>query len=224
MKAKVDSAIKTGQYRPDIETSKPGEIEAVVEIIVKSKEGAVKERRVMKSKSYVRHFLELLMVQMLMIPEQAPMQMQEVSGEIRDVALSCYNFAANAGIGDDGFGLVVGTGNTVPDIDDYALESKIANGMGAGQMQYGNVAFGLPTSSGSVSHFTITRDFANASGATITVNEIGLYVKGSSAMVHEYSQRVYTHPILVIRDVIAGGIDVANGDTLTVNYRQQAIV
>jgi hypothetical protein len=29
---------------------------------------------------------------------------------------------------------------------------------------------------------------------------------------------------MTIRDVIAGGIDVLNGETLTVNYRQQATV
>ncbi|GAH73195.1 unnamed protein product, partial [marine sediment metagenome] len=45
-----------------------------------------------------------------------------------------------------------------------------------------------------------------------TVNEIALYFKG------------VTYNLMAIRDVIGGGIAVPDGQTLTVNYREQAVV
>ena len=41
----------------------PGEVGAILELIVTDKDGKVTERRVMKSKSFVRQFLELLWIQ-----------------------------------------------------------------------------------------------------------------------------------------------------------------
>ncbi|GAH71984.1 unnamed protein product, partial [marine sediment metagenome] len=73
-------------------------------------------------------------------------------------------------------------------------------------------------SDASVSQFTITRNFSNAAvGGDITVNEIGLYVKG-------YDTEDDTYYFMIIRDVIAGGIAVPDGQTLTVNYREQVQV
>ncbi|GAI66501.1 unnamed protein product, partial [marine sediment metagenome] len=55
-----------------------------------------------------------------------------------------------------------------------------------------------------------------ANGGAITVNEIALYVKG-----YKYNVTYY---FMIIRDVIAGGIAVPAGQTLTVNYREQAAI
>ena len=40
----------------------------------------------------------------------------------------------------------------------------------------------------------------------------------------KYNQSWDTAYFLIIRDVISGGIDVPNGQTLTVNYREQAAI
>jgi hypothetical protein len=117
-------------------------------------------------------------------------------------------------------GIIVGTGNTAPTVTDYKIETLIAHGAGAGQLQYGAVTFGAPASDATTSQYTITRNFANASGGGITVNEIGLYVNNqiiaSVYTIHSY--------FMWLRDVIAGGILVNNGQTLTVNYRPQAVI
>jgi hypothetical protein len=88
-------------------------------------------------------------------------------------------------------------------------------------MQYGALTFGAPsTDNVSIAQFTITRNFANSSGASITVNEIGLYVQ--SYKLNGGPQGVGY--FMTIHDVISGGIAVPNGQTLTVNYRPQTQV
>lgn len=224
MDAKVKATKKVEVKRPDHELFLPGEVGAVLELKVKRKDGSIREHRVMKSKSYVRQFLELLLVQMNMVPESHPMSIRDTGNNLREIAFSNWTFGSNAPVGDDTYGIMVGTGTTAPTIDDYKLEAQIAHGTGAGQMQYGDVAFGLPTASGSVSHFTVTRDFANASGGTITVNEIALYVRALSSEPGYYYKRESIWAFMIIRDIITGGIDVPDGETLTVNYRQQAAI
>lgn len=197
----------------------PGEVGAVLELTVKDKDGKVTEKRVLKSKSFVRQFLELLWVQSFQIPETGPYSVRDTGNTLRGIQGCGFSFACDAAIGDDTLGIIVGTGNTAPTISDYVIETLIDHDAApptAGDLQYGAVTFGAPASDATTSQFTITRDFANASGGAITVNEIGLYVEGWI-----FSTAYY---FMIIRDVIAGGIAVPNGETLTVNYREQAVV
>ena len=207
----------------------PGEVGAVLELTVKDKEGKVTEHRVLKSGSFVRQFLELLYTQVAGVyywkndqPYQFPVvQVINTSGMRKPVFAYEGIFDCAAAAADQTKGIMVGTGTTAPTIDDYHLETRIIHGSGAGQLQYGGVAFGLPASDPTTSQFTITRNFANASGASITVNEIGLYVRARAVT---YGGSYEDHYFMVIRDVISGGIVVPNGQTLTVNYREQAVV
>lgn len=214
VKAKPDAKIiKEGEI-PHLLV--PGEMGAVLELIVKDKDGKVTEKRTLKSKSFVRQFLELLWIQAFNILETAPYGVRDTSNVVRNICNSAYSFAANGGPGITTHGIVVGAGTTAPTINDYALVALITHGVASGQLQYSAVTFGAPASDATTSQFTITRDFANASGASITVNEIGLHVKG-----YIYNSTYY---FLVIRDIVAGGIAVPNGQTLTVNYREQVVV
>lgn len=194
----------------------PGEVGAILELTVKDKNGKITDRRVMRSKSFVRQFLELLWVQAFQIPEVAPYSVRVTGNTLQDICESAYTFATDAPAGNTTFGIIVGTGTTAPTIDDYAIETLITHGVGAGQLQYSAITFGAPASDTTTSQFTITRDFANGSGGAITVNEIALYVEAYLS--------TKTYYLMVIRDVIAGGISVPDGQTLTVNYREQAVV
>lgn len=117
------------------------------------------------------------------------------------------NFSIKAGAGALTTGIVVGTGDTAVDADDYVMETIIAHGIGAGQLEYGvaNIAGGqfiAPQYSGSSGHFSANRQFANNSGGTITVKEIGMYaVMGCIA-----------------RDVLVSAQDVADGQAMVVTY------
>ena len=211
--------------QPDQEIFLPGEVGSVLEWTVKRADGSIREQRTIKSKSFVKQFLDLWIVQALNAPDVNSMRVRDTGNALREICFSHLTFAANASTGDITFGIVVGTGNVAPIISDYALGVQIAHGTGVGQIQYGNVAFGLPASDAASSHFTVTRDFSNASGGDITVNEIGLYVKGQESNgIFPWSSTVTTRYFMTIRDLIVGGIVVPNGETLTINYRLMAQV
>jgi hypothetical protein len=217
-----------GLHDPDKVIFEPGEIGAVLEWTVKRRDGTVREHQIKKAESYVRQFMDLLLVQMMGITEVYPLPILDTLGLEKDIAHSSLNFDCAAVANTDSYGIVVGNGATPPTINNNALENKISHGAGAGQLQYGGVAFGLPTSNLTSSHFTVTRDFANASGNTIVVYEIGLYVKGDMPVMQpgstnrgNDSYRPTVSYFCTIRDVILAGISILNGETLTVNYRQQ---
>ena len=195
-----------------------GEVGAVLELQVRDEDGRVTEKRVLKSESFVRQFLEFLWVQMQWLPGVGATSIRSLNDAYEASVWGEFkNLDANAGIGVTGRGILVGTGTTAPAVDDYKMETQIAHGTGAGQLEYSAVTFGAPTSDATTSQFTVTRNFANNSGGDITVNEIGLAVCSYQSGNAEHNQ-------LVVRDVIAGGIAVPNGQTLTVNYRIQAVV
>lgn len=206
---------------PDKDLVLPGELGATIEwLVTDTKSGEIKKHvGPMRSESYVEQFIRLLWIWWGSLLETiTDFQVTDTSGVERTVGMTFEGWSAIALANDALFGIVVGTGNTAPDITDSALETKIAHGVGAGQLQYGMVTFAAPASDATTSQFTITRNFANGSGGNITVNEIGLYVKFP----------VYYTPNLLyfmtIRDVVAGGIVVLNGQTLTVNYRPQTVI
>jgi hypothetical protein len=228
-KIKCDGAI--GLHEPAKELFQPGEIGVVLEWQIKRADGRVREQRIKKGESYVRQFLDLLLVQMQGITEVSPLSLVDTLGLEKEIAQSSLNFECAAATNIDSYGIVVGTGSNLPGIGDNALENQIVHGAGPGQLQYGGVAFGLPTSNLNTSHFTVTRDFANASGETIVVYEIGLYVKGDMPVLQpgttdrgNDSSRPTASYFCTIRDVILPGINVLNGETLTVNYRQQCVI
>lgn len=190
----------------------PGEVGAILELTVSNKDGKVTEKRVLKSKSFVRQFLELLWVQAFPIPEVVTYSVRDTGNILRAICESGFIFACNAAAADVTLGIIIGTGAVAPTINDYVIGTIIPNAT----MNYGGVTFGTPASDATTSQFTITRNFANVSGGAVTVNEIALYVKG-----YKYNTAYY---FMTIRDVIAGGIAVPNGQTLTVNYRLQAAI
>jgi len=190
----------------------PGEVGAVLELIVKDKDGKVTDNRVMRSKSFVRQFLELLWVVMNDLPTSVTFNVRDTSNTLRDLENSYTTFRCDGAAGVVTTGIIVGTGVVAPTINDFAIGTIIAHGVGAGQLQYSDTIIASAASDATTSQVTITRNFANASGGAITVNEIALYVEGSTGY------------FMTIRDVIVGGILVPNGQTLTVNYREQVVV
>lgn len=205
---------------PDKVILEEGEIGAVLEITVKRADGTIREQWSKKSESFTRQFLDLLIVQMGGVDPRAGIEIRDITNTLVNIGMSPQTLDSNALVNDDTFSIVVGTGNTAPTITDYAIETKIAHGAGAGQLQHSLTAFGLPTSNATQSHFTITRDFSNASGGDITVNEIGLYQRAREVGIalNAASSRAL-HIFLTIRDTIVGGIVIGNGETLTINYR-----
>ena len=198
---------------------KEGELGAMLDFTVIDKDGKIISNVTKKAESYVQQFLQLMLINMLptyvngfVVPGTFLNTSGAGTNPVRDGSI--FNVAAASN--DPTYGIVVGIGTTAVTITDYALETPIAHGTGSGQLQYGGVSFGAPSANITTSQLTITRNFANNSGGSITVNEIALYCQCNTyGGLCRY---------MIIRDVIAGGIVVANGQTLTVNYRPQAAI
>jgi len=121
---------------------------------------------------------------------------------------STQNLLVSSTTGDITQGLVVGSGDTAVDIEDYSLETIIANGTSAGQLQYSAVTFGAPTETSTVAKFIVTRTFTNGSGGDVTIKEIGLIGRGN-------------YDSLLIRDVLTSPETIAHTEKITFNYTLQ---
>lgn len=127
-------------------------------------------------------------------------------------SIDYHTLRCTAGAGNANYGIVVGRDNSPVDITDYALVSKCAHGTGANEFGYGGpVSFNLASDEES-NTLIATRTFANNSGGSIVVKELGLIV---------YNDTGY---FLILRDVIVGeGFTVLNTEELTINYKIKAI-
>ncbi len=81
---------------------------------------------------------------------------------------------ANAAINDDLFGLLVGTGTTAAAKDDDSIETKIADGTGAGELEHAVMVISAATAISGGYRVTLSRQFDNNSGGDITVKECGI--------------------------------------------------
>lgn len=213
MKQQVKLIQEAKQIKPDKKAMLPGEFGCMLELTVHKPDGEVTEHRRLKSKSFVRQFLEILWMQCynpssILAGGTHP---KDTGNVARSVDQASGNFSAVAAAGIVINGIVVGTGTDAVTVNDYKLKTLIAHGIAAGQLQYSAMTFGAPADDGTTSQFRLTRDFTNGTGATITVKEIGLDVIASG------------YYFLAIRDVIIP-IDVPAGEILTINYEEQATI
>ena len=228
MEAKIEIGVEARVVStPEIlKQFKQGEIGAVLDWQIRDAHGNITSSGIKKSESFTRGFFDLLMAKLLGATHVQNLSVTDINNVLREIGNSRYMFACDAAIGSVSTGIIVGTGNAAPTISDYKIQTIIAHDSGAhgaGTLQYSAVTFGAPSSDSTTSQFTITRNFANGTAGSITVNEIALYVKGTAwdYWADSTGQEV---DVMTIRDVIVGGLAVPAGQTLTVNYRPQAVV
>jgi hypothetical protein len=123
----------------------------------------------------------------------------------------------------DNIGIVIGTGNTAVTPQDYALGTKIAHGGAASQMRYGGQEILAPTFSDPNGSMVLRRLFENASGGSITVNEVGIYAP-AGYKVYTSDYHYYCYEFCVARDVVSPGIAIADTEWLKVTYTVQITV
>lgn len=113
-------------------------------------------------------------------------------------------------------GIVVGTSNTPFSIDQYIMGALVANGTGSGQLSYAIQNYAVPVLSGSDILLTLSRDIANNSGGTITLNEVGLY----GYPIYNGSDQT---TVLFLRDVI-DATPLETGKVLNLQYTLKTTV
>jgi hypothetical protein len=169
----------------DIIYQKPSTIQLLHRIDIYDKTGKlVKTTGDRKSHSFVLQFLQILELHMAHIYSSNPdgVTVKDTDGNNRTWSYTSSQYVANtlaveAPSTDDSYGILVGTGTTAPTLDNYALETKITHGSGSGQLQYGATSVAAAAIVGSNVDMVISRTFINASGASITIREVGLALR-----------------------------------------------
>lgn len=117
-----------------------------------------------------------------------------------------------AGPAIDTFGILVGTGVNANSFEDFALQTKVANGTGAGQMSYVQSELAVQAYDGGTLTMTVAhaRFFNNNSGGDIGINEVALASNGLTGGGNLYA--------IVTRDKLGGTVTVLNTGQLKVTY------
>ena len=185
--------------------------ETYYRLIIRNKKGEiVKDTGLIPSHSYLLQFMQFMYGRFRPISNVNGKDVDGAQTHIVDTS-SLNSNRLDAGVGDDTFGLVVGTnaGSTPEANDNYVLDTKILNtAVGeAGKLYYQSVTFVAPTANGGNVDFDITRTWLNETGSPITVKEIGMICKNITDTKYH----------LLLRDVVSDEV-VADGYTLTLVY------
>jgi len=174
-------------------------------VVVTDKKGKELKRISAPSESYVQQWNQILNA----FTSAANKTIKDTGGINRDGTPDTSNFSANAGAGEDKYGIRVGKGTTAVAITDYALESPLGEGVGLNQLQHQAMTFTEPSVAGSTCSFTAKRTMINTSGVTITGSrEIGCYIGFSSSDWYAMG----------FRDVLPSAVYIPDGGAITVTY------
>jgi hypothetical protein len=121
-----------------------------------------------------------------------------------------YTFCADD---EDEYGIQIGSDDTAETSTDYALNTRINDGNGGGEMEYGNHAYESAQVVGANVDFESRRVFTNASGGNVDVKEIAkTCLSTDNAAANRY--------LCLAREVI-GTVTVADTETLEVRITER---
>lgn len=197
---------------------KPATIGLYHRIRVFDKDGKLKSDTGKKeSHSFVKGFIMMLLS--IMCDRVSFPLITETDGST--TSLSAKSIWINTGIpadltapaGNENYGIQIGTGTTPETNEDITIETRIDDGLGAGQIQYGIQVWNDTKVEGGYVKWEVYRSFSNGSGGSITINEIALVVQMSGG--------VY---VLNARDKLGAGITVASSDVALIEYEWRTAV
>ena len=193
---------------------------ATLTIIVKDKDGNVIKRHKQKSHSPTANFIGLMLPTTYYNEVQKCWTITTTSNSTFSYNYNCewivypsnqYNYHVYAQ------NIMVGSGSQSNPYSAYNLASPIANGSGTGQLLYSspNIPTGI-TINGSQAYFIVSQSFANQSGGTITISEVGiiLYLYIGNVETGAYS----SGSVLTWYDVLSSPISVGNGQSVVIYY------
>ena len=173
-------------------------------IVTRDRQGKIVARERRKSHSFLKAWNQVVYTQMA----QAGLNITDTGNIARAVAQNLNNFDMSAAIGITTYGIRVGTGNTAVAISNFALETPIAEGVAAGQMEHLVCTVAQPVVSAPSCSFLVSRSIANNSGGVITVREATIYMKMGATPFYGCGTR----------DVLAAPQAVPNGGAITIDW------
>jgi len=183
------------------------------QLTVRDKKGkVVRKTRMRRARSFCLAFLQVLMEQGF--ATGIVTIIKDVDGVNKTITSHATNFNTTVAAGYNTAGIVLGTGTTTPTNTDFQMETKIAHGSAATELNYAAQSFVEAQEVGANVDYQLVRAFQNLSGGTINVTEAGvisiIYSGGS-----EYA--------LLIHDVFSA-VAVADGETITATYTLRTTV
>lgn len=173
------------------------------QLTVRDKNGMViRKTRLRRSESFVLAFLQLLQAHMT----AENVTIKDVEGSGISVPQHAYNFDCASDLGSTFRGILLGTGTTSPANNDHVMETLIAHGSGATELNYAATSFVVAQEVGANVDFQILRSMQNLSGNTINVTEAGIVGRLET-----------TKFALLVHDVFSA-VPVKDGETITATY------
>lgn len=182
-------------------------------IVIRDRDGKVLHRERHRSKSFIRQWITTVYLHANHHSDYTGCRATD--GTYPVTIYDVDTFKMNAPAGNAAYGILIGTGDTAVTVSDYCLAAIIANGGGAGQMNYQACSVALAVVSAPNCGFIVSRSIVNNSGGLITVKESGI----------AYDQ--WTSPqkyFMGLRDVFTTPQDVPNGGSITINYTLRVTV
>jgi len=203
--------------------------EAFIELEVRDKDGMVIQRHRQRSHSWTRNAYNVMFSALALKDGTdstfgaGKLNIKNQAGEIR------YGNLCFAGVGrgtaegtaggyrapaaNNSYGILVGSGTNAEGFEDYALQTKIAHGTGAGQLSYQESEPHSKTYADTTMKNTLIRYFNNNSGGDVAVNEVGL-------VAYCLIENTLNSP-MVSRDKLTTTVTVPNTGQLKVTYTIQ---
>jgi hypothetical protein len=186
------------------------------EIIVRDKDGRIKEQRKEKSQSLLKNFMMLLNAGF----KVGTSSVVDTGGTTRSAGARWHFWAYSgsgsgsgyggwsptAGEGDTSYGIVVGTSDVAVTVNDYKLGAQVPHGDADNKLHYRPTSMYDPVVDGSVVKQSFNRNFSSLGTVNIVVKEIGLIV---NIIRDDYK-------IMLARDITT--VTVSPGDSLVVKY------
>jgi len=206
--------------------------EAFLELEVRDRDGRVIQKHKQRSHSWVRNAYNMLFGQLAGKDLKDTtfgaglLSIKDTDGTIRydgatyfgrkdttlTNSLDGTSLGYKAPAGNDTKGIIVGSGTNAESFEDHTLQTKIANGTGAGQLSYVQselhvISYDAGTK---VLKNSLVRYFNNNSGGDVSVNEVGIVGYGSVYLTY--------CSWLMSRDKLATTVTVPNTGQLKVTY------
>ena len=178
-------------------------------VVVRDRHGKTISRERRRSRSFLKQWNQIVCAQMYPFNAITSSTVKDITGANFWPFAHSQNFRMNSPAQNTNYGIVAGTGSTAVTLTDYALEALIAQGLGAGQMDYLVCTIADASVSDPYCSFVVSRTVVNNSGALITARETGIYMMAYRAIVYYCCG---------VRDVLSTPQDVPDGGSITVNY------
>jgi len=171
---------------------------------VTDKDGKVIQRISAPGRSFVRQWYDAMSA----MADNEGRTVTDTGGTVRAATPNAACFYALAAAGITTYGIRIGRGSTAVDIEDYALETPLEEGVGVDQFEHQASTYSKPAVVASSCSFWIRRAMLNNSGNTISlIREIGIYARVAAS-----------YYMLGVRDVLPGAVAVPDGGAITVTY------